>query len=384
MRHTLVILFLLTAASIFAQNTILLKNRGRFPSGSELNQSSGLAIRPDTTYWTHNDQGMPNSKLYRIKETVAQDPILILDTIDVTVPNLDWEDLARNGYDKLYLCDIGKNCNANSPPDCPTRFVFKIYEFEYSDLDNAPEPLTPITYYFKYELVDGCSPTDTVFANTEAAIYHDGAIYLCTKDIWSKPTNNCGSFDPSSTHRFKVTLAPGSTEQSPLIAEYLDALDVEVIDGEEYGHRKILSGSMSPDKQVVALSSSRRLWLLSGFSNDNWFGGTVQYFDYIDSNGSAISRGYEGLEFIDNNNILLSVDGNAGRVSEVDISGLVPSGNVGIGVSDPLVPLHLKNGDVYIDQPGAGVILRSPDGSCFRIVVNDIGTLSAESVECPN
>lgn len=367
-----------------AQGVITILDRGRFPSGSELNQSSGLALTTDSTFWTHNDQGFPNANLYRFTPGMGTAAITINDTVEVSVPNLDWEDLSRNGFDKLYLCDIGKNCNANSPPDCPTRFVFKIYEFHYSDLMNGVEPLVPVTYYFRYPLVPGCNPNDTVFANTEAAIYNEGAIYLFTKDIWSKPTNNCGSWDPSSTHRFRVPLTPGSAEMSPIVAEYLDGLDVEVIQGEPYGDRKILSGSMSPNGQAVALSSARRLWLLSGFGGNDWFGGNVQYFDYQDINGNPVSRGYEGLEFIDNNRILLSVDGNAGRISEVNIEGLLSYGKVGVGTNTPLTPLHLKNGDVYVDQPGAGIILRSPNGTCYRLVMDDSGMINATEINCPN
>ena len=378
--------FCLFGPEIPAQDTIQLLNRGRFPDGSELNQSSGLALAPDGNFWTHNDQGMSTMKLYRFVPNVGSESVDIIDTVDINVPNIDWEDVTRDGFDKLYLCDIGRNCNANSPPGCHTRFVFKIYEFNYDDLLNGAEPLTPTTYFFKYEQVAGCGPLDTVFANTEAAVYYQNAIYFFTKDLWSRPTNNCGSWAASNTHRFKVSLIPGSTESTPLIAEYLDGFNVEVIPGEEYGHRKILSGSISPNGQKIALSSARRLWLLSGFTGDNWLDGSVEYFDYEDSNGTPISRGYEGLEFTDDNTIFLSVDGNAGRINEVDITGLTappPPGKVGIGTTNPLTPLHLKNGDVYVDQPGAGVIFRSPDGTCYKLTIADGGTMQAVEVDCP-
>ena len=47
------------------------------------------------------------------------------------------------------------------------------------------------------------------------------------------------------------------------------------------------------------------------------------------------------------------------------------------------VMVHAEEGDVYVENLEYGVIIKSPDGSCFRITVADDGTLSTESVTCP-
>lgn len=62
---------------------------------------------------------------------------------------------------------------------------------------------------------------------------------------------------------------------------------------------------------------------------------------------------------------------------------------VGIGsyIYKPPLPksrLHVFNGDVNIDQIGSGIIIKSPNGSCWRVTVNDTGTLVTTAITCPN
>jgi hypothetical protein len=59
------------------------------------------------------------------------------------------------------------------------------------------------------------------------------------------------------------------------------------------------------------------------------------------------------------------------------------SGNVGIGNSNPQTPLQVSSGDVYIDNIGSGVIMKSPNGNCWRMTVDDTGTPVYTLVTCP-
>ncbi len=61
-----------------------------------------------------------------------------------------------------------------------------------------------------------------------------------------------------------------------------------------------------------------------------------------------------------------------------------------IGLGDqsifPTIPksmLHLKTGDIYIEQSINGVVLKSPNGGCFRVTVDNSGTLVTTNITCP-
>lgn len=66
--------------------------------------------------------------------------------------------------------------------------------------------------------------------------------------------------------------------------------------------------------------------------------------------------------------------------------------NIGIGmnnignnnVEQPKSKLHIFNGDVNIDQIGSGIILKSPNGQCWRVTIDNTGNLVRTAITCPN
>lgn len=62
---------------------------------------------------------------------------------------------------------------------------------------------------------------------------------------------------------------------------------------------------------------------------------------------------------------------------------IAEDGNVGIGTSTPKSKLQVSSGDVYLDQVGTGVIMKSPDEQCWRLSVDNSGNPSFQSVTCP-
>jgi hypothetical protein len=63
---------------------------------------------------------------------------------------------------------------------------------------------------------------------------------------------------------------------------------------------------------------------------------------------------------------------------------LQTTGEVGIGTTTPNAKLQVTSGDVYVQTQGKGIILRATDGAnCYRVTVNNAGTMSTALVSCP-
>jgi hypothetical protein len=60
-----------------------------------------------------------------------------------------------------------------------------------------------------------------------------------------------------------------------------------------------------------------------------------------------------------------------------------PSGNVGIGVELPRAKIHIQSGDIYLEDATKGVIMKSPDGSCWRMTVSNSGAPVFTKIACP-
>jgi hypothetical protein len=55
-------------------------------------------------------------------------------------------------------------------------------------------------------------------------------------------------------------------------------------------------------------------------------------------------------------------------------------GDVGIGTTSPASKLTVTGGDIEVTDSASGIILKSPDGTRYRVTVSDLGILSTASV----
>jgi hypothetical protein len=56
--------------------------------------------------------------------------------------------------------------------------------------------------------------------------------------------------------------------------------------------------------------------------------------------------------------------------------------NVGIGSDEPVAKLQVSDGDIFIEDIDRGIIMKSPDGNCWRGTVNNQGMLEFTQVDC--
>jgi hypothetical protein len=84
------------------------------------------------------------------------------------------------------------------------------------------------------------------------------------------------------------------------------------------------------------------------------------------------------------NGVIRFQTGSATNGAGIDRAIIDNTGNMGIGTSTPKAKLEVANGDVYLTDPTKGIILKSPNGNCWRVTVDNTGNLVRTAITCPN
>lgn len=80
----------------------------------------------------------------------------------------------------------------------------------------------------------------------------------------------------------------------------------------------------------------------------------------------------------------ISAEKSLGLVFKTEHFYLFNQGNIGVGTEEPAAKVHVKSGDIYIEDINRGIIMKSPDGRCWRGTLNDNGQLQFETLDvCP-
>jgi hypothetical protein len=132
-------------------------------------------------------------------------------------------------------------------------------------------------------------------------------------------------------------------------------------------------------------SSARTIWTAGGSAD----GTTITHHSptYSIVNGYAnygqVSSSGAGLILQAHNGIVRFETGlvNGAPAERMRVAN---DGNVGIGTTAPKAKLEVKDGDVYVNDPTKGIILKSPNGGCWRVTVDNTGNFVRTSITCPN
>ena len=116
-----------------------------------------------------------------------------------------------------------------------------------------------------------------------------------------------------------------------------------------------------------------------GFTSDSYSGiPDFNKMGVISTNGKGFSiyssSDYGSLRFYTN------VDQN-GIIERMRIEA---DGNIGIGTKEPAAKLQVADGDIYISDVKKGIIMKSPDGNCWRGKVDNYGKLVFNKIVCPD
>jgi len=99
---------------------------------------------------------------------------------------------------------------------------------------------------------------------------------------------------------------------------------------------------------------------------------------YIQSTGDFYSSIWLGdkqhsIRTKPNENFVFSTAGNA---------FVFENGNVGLGTEEPVARLQVNNGDIFIEDIDRGIVMKSPDGNCWRGKLDNSGSLQFVQVNC--
>lgn len=79
------------------------------------------------------------------------------------------------------------------------------------------------------------------------------------------------------------------------------------------------------------------------------------------------------------------LDANGDGIGDVCQSAAgVDAGFVGISTTAPKSKLHVEDGDIFISNIHRGIIMKAPNGKCFRYRPNNNGQLVGVEIPCPN
>lgn len=251
-----------------------------------ISEPSGLAMiynrsNGNFEYWAHNEHLYPE-EIYSFR---LDNLSTITRTIDVNQAFTDWEDMAKDDNNNIYLGDFG-----NYVAQTDFQFV------------KIPDPNTFAGGPPSVDVIKYSYPTTGV-RDSEATIHSNGYLY-----VFSKTVRN--DLDPTlqenRTYCYKIPDSPKAGGARHLAVLH-DSFQIiypgdEPPAGEFNSHFKVTGADLSPDKKKLVLLTYQRIWVFSCFEGDDFFGGTVKSFEIPYTS-------YEGVTFINNHEIIISSEG---------------------------------------------------------------------------
>jgi len=107
------------------------------------------------------------------------------------------------------------------------------------------------------------------------------------------------------------------------------------------------------------------------YNNQFYFNSSVEFFAENNLNSTSLPS-YISFQTTGKDETI--------RSERMRLSG---DGNLGIGTREPVEKLHIKNGDIYLEDINGGIIMKSPNGQCWKGTLDNNGQLVFNLIECP-
>ena len=244
---------------------------------SILKESSGLVLTEPGVLWSHNDSGNEN-KLYSFNSSGA---LLRTNTIS-NATNLDWEDLAIDNQNRIYICDTGNNNNS--------RKDLVIYRIPNPASFSASTVAAEKIFYSFQDQTLFPPPSSNRNFDVEGVIWHTDSLFLFTKDRSSPLTGY--------TKMYKIPATPGN---------HIAKLAGSIYLGDTNSAARVTAADYHPVSGRLVLLVQERLVMFTNFKGTNFLNGTVTNFTFKSMPGQA-----EAIFFEDENTLLMTEEGSGG------------------------------------------------------------------------
>jgi hypothetical protein len=107
------------------------------------------------------------------------------------------------------------------------------------------------------------------------------------------------------------------------------------------------------------------------FNNEFHFNSSIEFYSGTDLNAFSLPS-YISFKTTNRN-----------EIDRTERMRLASNGNLGIGTTNPAAKLHIKDGDIFIEDINNGIIMKSPDGRCWKGTITNSGSLVFGLVDCP-
>ena len=174
------------------------------------------------------------------------------------------------------------------------------------------------------------------------------------KFTWTVPVNYSGDYE--------FILEDCEGNQTPF-QSCLSVVDYEL----EIEYSKVDCGTYEFSATLVGTSITDYFWTFDNYQNNSSANPTIEFLEAGDVTVCLTATDSDGCIIKDC--ISLYVSEAAGE-------------DCNFCEANPMVEIEL--GDLFIYDDCYGVIITSPNGSCFRIKVGDDGTLYSEPIDCPS
>lgn len=235
-----------------------------------LEENSGMVTYGDSTVWFIEDNGNPD-EIYQLNFRGD-----ILRSLKVkNGDNDDWEDLAKDAQNNLYVADIGNNGNYRK-----NLVIYKLPNptTEPGDKIDAEQ----IAFYYP-DQKEFPPKDDSLFYDAEALFHHDNKLFIVTKNR-SDPFNG-------EAHIYNVPDTKG-TYEAKFVGSFIPCKDWKLC--------QITAIDISPKADKIVALSYGKLFVFTDFTWDDFSNGKIEEIDL------GARTQLESISFLNDSTLLLS------------------------------------------------------------------------------